>query len=221
MIMGIGTGSAYNAAKFCGNSRGVPGIGEAEVEFKVEITRLLGPLARLVAFVAGLGLGLGFRLRFRVDEDSVATVNPHLGMKHDIILTADASGRSKSRTLLLAASSPSVGGGSRIPGTNDVERDGGGVIGRLWPALAGSELESPPIRLRKNNLLASPLPIPKFGGVRLLKTDPKRPLYLSLTAPWAGFIPGLNAASELERRRWGRDPFENECRRDGMWWGGV
>ena len=71
------------------------------------------------------------------------------------------------------------------------------------------------MRLRENNLLASPLPIPKFGGVRLLKTDPKRPLYLSLTAPWTGFIPELNAASELERRG-GRDSFENECRRDGM-----
>ena len=128
MMMGIGTGSAYNAAKFCGNSSGVPGIGEAEVEFKAEITRLLGPLVRLVAFAAGLRLGLGFRLRFKVDEDSVAMVNPHLGMKHDVILTADASGRSKSRTLLLLLS---VGGGSRIPGTKDVERDGGGVIGRL------------------------------------------------------------------------------------------
>lgn len=130
-IMGIGTGSAYNAAKFCGNSSGVPGIGEAEVEFKVEITRLLGPLARLVTFAGGSGLGLGFRLRFRVDEDSVAMVSPHLGMKHDVILTADASGRSKSRTLLLAALLLSAVDGSRIPGTKDVERDGGGVIGRL------------------------------------------------------------------------------------------
>jgi len=198
-IMGIGTGSAYNVAKFCGNSTGVPGTGEVEGEFKVEITRLLGPLVRLVAFVPGLGLGLEFTLRFRAGEDSVAMLNPHLGKKHDVILTTDASGRSKSRALLFPALLLSVvEGGRRIPGTKDVERDGGGVIGRLWPALAGSELEPLPIRLRKNSLLASPLPIPRFGGVRLLKTDPKRPRYLSLTVPWTGLIPGPNAASELE-----------------------
>ena len=198
VIIGIGTGSAYNVARFCGNSSGVPGIGEAEGELEVEITRLLSPLARLVAFVAGLGLGLGFKLRFRVGEDSVAMVNPHLGKKHDVILTADGSGRSKSRILLLRVLLLSVGGGSRIPGTKEVPMDGGGVIGRLCPALAGSELDPPLVRFRKNSFLAIPLPIPKLGGVRLLKTDPKRTLYLSLTAPWTGFVPELNAASERE-----------------------
>lgn len=176
----------------------MPGIGEEEWEFEVEITRLLGPLARLRGFVAGLGLGLGFRVRFRVDEDSVARVSPHLGRKHDVILTADASGRSKSRTLLVPALLASVGGGSRMPGTKDVASDGGGVIGRLWPALAGSELDPPAMRLRENNFLAIPLPIPKLGGVRLLKTDPNRPLYFPLATPWMEFTPGFNTTSELE-----------------------
>lgn len=131
MIMGIGTGSAYNVARFCGSSSGVPRIGEVEGEFEVEITRLLSPLAGLVAFVAGLGLGLGFRLRFRAGEGSVAMVSPHLGKKHDVILTADGSGRSISRIVLLRALLLSVGGGSRMPGMKEVARDGGGVIGRL------------------------------------------------------------------------------------------
>jgi hypothetical protein len=112
--MGIGTGSAYSAAKFCGNTSGVPGIGETEGEFKAEITRLLGPLARLV------GLGLGFRFGFRVGGDSVGMVNPHLGKKQEVNPTADASGRSKSRILLLRVLALSVivvvGGGTRIPG---------------------------------------------------------------------------------------------------------
>ena len=185
--MGIGTGSAYNVAKFCGNSSGAPGNGEAEGELEVEITRPLGPPARLVAIAAGLGLGLGIRLGCKAGEDSLGIVNPHLGRKHDVIPTSDASGRSKSRTL-------SVVGGSRIPGMKDED----GVIGRLCPALAGSELDPPTACLRKNNLLAIPLPIPKLGGVRLLKTDPNRPLCLSLAAPWARFVLKLNAASELE-----------------------
>lgn len=187
----------------------------------MEIIRLLSPLAILVAFVAGLGLGLGLRLRFRVGEDWVGMLNPHLGKKHDVIPTVEGSGRSKSRTLLLPALLPSVvivaGGGGRTSRTKDVARDGGGVIGRLWPALAGSELDPPPARLRKNNFLAIPPPIPELGGVRLLKTDPKRTLYFSLAVPWAGFIPELNAASELEWwRRRGFNRFENECRREGM-----
>ena len=200
--MGIGTGSAYSAARFCGNASGVPGIGETEGEFKAEITRLLGPLAGLVPFVTGFGLGLGFRLGFRLGGDSVGMVNPHLGKKQDANPTADASGRSKSRILLLRALVLSVivvvGGGTRIPGIKDVARDGGGVIGRLLPALAGSEFDPPPARLRKNSFLAIPLPIPKFEGVRLLKTDLKCPFDFSLAGPWAGFVPKVSAASEFE-----------------------
>jgi len=196
-MIGIGTGSAYNVARLCGNSIGVPGIREVEGESEGVITRPLGPLAELVRFAMGLGVGLGFKLRFRVGEDSVGIVSPHFGKKHDVILTADASGRSKSRTLLLRAllfSVAAVVGG----GTKDVARDGGGVIGRLLPALVGSELGPSPMRLRKNNFLAIPLPRPKLDGVRLLKTDPKRPLDLSLAVLWTGVIPKVSAASELE-----------------------
>lgn len=188
MIMGIGTGSAYNVARLCGNSKGVPGIGEVEGEPEGEVTRPLGPLAGLVTFGVGPGAGLrlGFKLRSRVGEDSAGIVNPHLGKKHDVILTAEASGRSKSRILLLRTlllSLVAVVGGSRMPGTGDVARDGSGVIGRLLPALVGSESGPSPIRLRKNNFLAIPLRIPKLGGVRLLKTDPKRFFDFSLAAP--------------------------------------
>ena len=202
VIMGIGTGSAYSVAKFRGNSSGVPGIGEADEESKAGTTRPLGPLMGLVAFVAGLGVGVGFSLGFRVGENSVGTDNPHLGRKHDVIPTADASGRSRSTTLLLRvlllSAAVVVGCGSRIPGIKDVARDGGGVIGRLLPALAGSEAGPSPIRLRKNNFLAIPLPIPKLGGVRLLKTDPRRPLDFHLAVTLAGLTPKVNAASELE-----------------------
>lgn len=195
VIMGIGTGSAYSAAKLCGNPSGVPGIGEVEEESGAEITRPLGPLA-------GLGVALGFGLGFKVGEELEGMVNPHLGKKHDVILTADGSGRSRSRTLLPRALLLSVtavfGAGNLIPGIKDVERDGGGVIGRLLTALAGSELDQLPARFRKNNFLAIPLPIPKLGGVRLLKTDPKRPLDFSLTVPWMGVMPEVSAASELE-----------------------
>jgi hypothetical protein len=201
--MGIETGSAYNAAKFWGNSSGVTGIGEVEGESGGEITRPLGSVPVSVWFVTGLGIGLGLGLKLRFKgEDSEGMVSPHLGKKHDVILTADASGRSRSSTLLLRALLLSVAaeveGGNRIPGTKDVVRGGGGVIGRLLPALAGSELDPSPVRLRKNNFLAIPLPRPKFGGVRLLKTDPKRPLDFSLAVPWMGVIPRVNAASELE-----------------------
>lgn len=185
-MIGIGTGSAYSVAKLCGNSSGVPRIGEVEGGSEGEITGPLGPLAKLVGFAAGLGVGLGFKLGVRGGENSAGIVNPHLGKKHDVILTADASGRSKSKTLLLRALFSVVTvveGGSRIPGMKDVARDGGGVIGRLLPALVGSELGPSPARLRKNNFLAIPLPRPKLGGVRLLKTDPKRPLDFSLAVP--------------------------------------
>lgn len=202
MRMGIGTGSAYNAARLCGNSSGVPGNGEGEEELEGDITRPLGPLVELVGFVGGFGVGLGFKLGFRVGEVSVGIVNPHLGKKHEVILTADASGRSKSKSLLfrvlLLSVTAVLGGGSRMPGTKDAARDGGGVIGRLFPALVGSELDPSPVRLRRNNFLAIPLPRPKLWGVRLLKTAPKRRLDFSLGASWAGAIPRVNAASELE-----------------------
>jgi len=202
VIIWIGTGSAYNVARLCGNSIGVPGIGEVEEESEGVITRPLGSLAEIVGFATGLGVGLGFKLRLRVGEDSTGIVNPHLGKKHDVILTAEGSGRSKSRTLLLRAllfsATAAVWGGSRMPGTKGVVRDGGGVRGRLLPALVGSELGPSPTRLRKNNFLAIPLPRPKLGCVRLLKTDPKRPFDFSLAALWMGVIPRVNAASELE-----------------------
>jgi len=112
VIRGIGTGSAYSVAKLWGNSSGVPGIGELEGESGVESTRPLGPLA-------GSGIVLGFKLRFIVGEESAGMVNPHLGKKHDVILTTDASGRSRSRTLLPRALLLSVtavlGAGSRVP----------------------------------------------------------------------------------------------------------
>lgn len=186
-IIGIGTGSAYNAAKFFGKSSGVPGTGEVEGESGAEITRPRAPETVSVGFVAGLVLVLRFELGFRVGEDSEDMGCTRFGKKHDVILTADASGRSKSNTLLLRALLLSVAAaveaGSRIPGTNDVARVGGGVIGRLLPALTGSEFDSSPVRLRENNFLAIPLPSPKVGGVRLLKTDPKRPLGLPLVVP--------------------------------------
>ena len=197
--MGIGTGSAYSVAKLWGNSNGVPGIGEVEGESGVEVSRPLGPV---VGFVMGLGVGSVFKLGFRVGEDSAGIVKPRLGKKHDVILTADASGRSKSRSLLLRALLSSVAAvveaGRRMPGTKDVAREGGGVLGRLLPALAGSELSPSPVRFRKNSFLAIPLPRPKLGGVRLLKTDPKRPLDFSLIVPWMGAVPTVKAASELE-----------------------
>ena len=202
MIAWIGTGSAYNAAKFLGSSRGFPRIGEVEGESEAEITRPGGPETVSVVFVAGLILGLGFELRFKVGGDSGGMVSPHLGKKHDVILTADASGRSRSNTLLLRglllSEAVEVDAGIRIPGMNEVGRDGGGVLGRLLPALTGSELVPSPIRLRENNFLAIPLPRPKAGGVRLLKTDPKRPFDFPLAVPWAGVIFKVNAASELE-----------------------
>lgn len=187
MMTGIGTGSAYNVARLYGNSNGILGIGEVDGESEGENTRPLGPLVEFATFGAGLGLGLGFKLRLIVGEGSAGIVNPHLGKKHDVILTADASGRSKSRTLLLRALLLSLGavveGGSRMPGTKNVAGDGGGVMGRLLPALVGSELDPSPARLRKNSFLAIPLPKLKLEGVRLLKTDPKRPFDLSLAAP--------------------------------------
>src|ERR1700753_3014700 len=117
-MMGIGTGSAYNAAKLWGNSNGVPGIGEVEGESGAEITRPRRSVAVSVAFVTGFGLELGFELRFKVGEDSEEIVRPHLGKKHDVNLTADASGRSKSNTLLFSAllRSAEEGDGSRITG---------------------------------------------------------------------------------------------------------
>ena len=204
MTAGIATGSAYKVAKLYGNSNGVPGIGDAEGESEGEVTRPLDPRVGLAVLVTGLavgvGLGLELRLRFRVDEGSVGIVNPHLGKKHDVILTADASGRSRSRTPLprvLFSVAAVAGGGNRIPGMKEVVGGRGGVIDRLFPALAGSELGPSPARLRSSSFLAIPLPRPKVG-VRLLKTDPKRPFDLSLAAPWAGAIPRVNAASELE-----------------------
>ena len=205
-MIGIGTGSAYNMARLCGNSNGVPGIGAVEEESEGVITRPLGPLVELVGFATGLERGLGFKLGLKVGEDSAGIVNPHLGKKHDVILTAEGSGRSKSRTpllrVLLFSATAVVWGGSRMPGTKDVARDGGGVIGRLFPALVGSELDPSPTRLRKNSFLAIPLPRPRLGGVRLLKTDPRRPFDFSLAALWMGVIPRVNAASELEWWRW-------------------
>ena len=187
MTVGIGTGSAYNAARFLGNSSGAPGIGEAEGESGVDITRPPGPETVSVGLVAGLVLGLGFELGFTVGEDSGEIMSPHLGKKHDVILTADASGRSKFNTLLLRALLLSVAievdAGGRIPGTNEVVRDGGGVLGRLLPALTGSELDPSPVRFLENNFLAIPLPRPNVGGVRLLKTDPKRPFDFPLVVP--------------------------------------
>jgi hypothetical protein len=184
---GIGTGSAYNVARLWGNSSGVPGIGELEGELGTGIKRPQDPAAVSVGFVVGLGLGLGVKLRFIVGEGSEAMVSPHLGKKHDVILTADGSGRSKSNILLLRALllsvAAEVGGESWMPVTKDVERDGSGVIGRLLPALVGSELDHSPVRLRRNSFLAIPLPRPKAGGVLLLNIDPKRPLDLSLVAP--------------------------------------
>ena len=178
---GIGTGSAYNVAKFWGSSSDVPGIWELEGELGAGIRR---PVAVSVGLVVGLKLGLGVKLR--VGEGSEAMVSPHLGKKHDVILTADASGRSKSNILVLRALllsvAAEVGGGSWKPVTKEVERDGSGVIGRLLPALVGSELENSPVRFRRNNFLAIPLPRPKAGGVLLLKIDPNRPLDLSLVA---------------------------------------
>ena len=200
--MGIGTGSAYNVARLCGSSSGIPGNGEGEGGSEGERTRPLGPLVELTGFVGGLGVGLEFELGFSVGEVSGGIVNPHLGKKHDVILTADASGRSKSRTLLLRALLLSVaavlGGGSRMPGTKDAARDGGGVIGRLFPALVGSELGPSPVRLRRNSFLAIPLPRLKLWGVRFLKTAPKRRFDFSLAIPWTGVVPRVNAASELE-----------------------
>ena len=143
-------------------------------------------------------LRLRFELGFRVGGGSEETVSPRLGKKHDVILTADASGRSKSNTLLLRGlllwTAAEVDAGSRIPGTNEVSRDGGGVLGRL----AGSELDPSPVRIRESNFFAIPLPRPRVGGVRLLKTDPKRPFDFPLVVPWAGVILKVNAASELE-----------------------
>ena len=183
-MTGIGTGSAYNVARLYGNSNGVPGIGDVEEESEGEITRPLGPLVVLAVLATelavGVGLGLGLGLRFRVGEGSVGIVNPHLGKKHDVILTADASGRSRSKTLLfrILFSVAVVG----IPGTKDVVGGRGGVIDRLLPTLAGSELEPSPTRLRKSSFLAIPLPRPKVD-VRLLKADPNRPFDFSLAAP--------------------------------------
>lgn len=173
-----------------------------EGESGADVTRPRSPVAVSVGFIPGLGVGVGFELSNGLGEGSEGIVSPHLGKKHDVILTIDASGRSKSNTLLFGALLLSVpaelGAGSRMPGTKDVAREGSGVIGRLLPALAGSELEPSPVRLRKSNFLAIPLPRPKLGGVRLLKTDPKRPFDFCLVLPWTGVMAKVNAASELE-----------------------
>lgn len=143
VIIGIETGSAYNAAKLWGNSIGVPGIGGVEGESGAEILNPRGPVTVSTGFAPGLGLR--FELEFRGGEGSEEIVSPHLGRKHDVILTTDASGRSRFNILLLRVLLLSVAAelctGSRIPGITDVARDGGGVIGRLLPALAGSELD--------------------------------------------------------------------------------
>lgn len=202
-MMGIGTGSAYNAAKFLGNSSGAPGTGEAEGGSWAEITGPRNPGMVSVGPVVGLVLGLRFELGFRVGDGSEETASPRLGKKQDVILTADASGRSKSNTLLLRAwllwsVAAEVEVGSRIPGTSDAARNEGGVLGRLLSALTGSELDPSPVRLLENNFLAIPLPRPKVGGVRLVKTDPKRPFDFPLVVTCAGSILKVNAASELE-----------------------
>jgi hypothetical protein len=134
VMVGIGTGSACNVARLCGNLIGFPRIGEAEGDSKGVITCLLGLLAELVGFVTGLGVGLEFKLSFR---DPAGIVSSCLGKKHDFILTADASGMSKFRVLLLRAllfsMAAVVEGGSRAPGTKGVTRGGGGVIYRPLP----------------------------------------------------------------------------------------